>query len=72
MNHSGYTTTLSSPPSLDIGVNGPSFMIDYAMIILKVHPLRKLIENYTIMYNAILTTLSETNINLIIHMKKKT
>ena len=45
-------------------------MIDYAMITLKVRSLRKLMENYTIMYDAILTTLCETSINLIIHIKK--
>ena len=40
------------------------------MIIFKGDHLRKLIENYTIMYDAILTTFCETSINLIIHIKK--
>ena len=45
-------------------------MIDYAMIILRVHQLRTHIKHYTIMQDAILTTLCETSINLIINIEK--
>ena len=35
----------------------------YAMIILKVHPVRKLIKSYSIIHDAIIATLRETSID---------